>query len=58
MNDTPHAGELLQKLPAAAGIASRRDIEDWIRDERISINGRVAQHGKKDMMLPIGNRHS
>jgi 23S rRNA pseudouridine2605 synthase len=50
MNDTPPAGERVQKLLAAAGIASRRAIEDWIRDGRISINGRIAQLG--DRALP------
>jgi 23S rRNA pseudouridine2605 synthase len=37
----------LQKLLARAGLASRREAEEWIRQGRVSVNGRVAELGDR-----------
>ncbi|MDH5191325.1 MAG: pseudouridine synthase [Gammaproteobacteria bacterium] len=39
--------EKLQKVLANAGYGSRREIEQWIKDERIKINGRLATLGDR-----------
>lgn len=41
------AGERLQKILARAGLASRREIEEWIKDGRITLNGKPAQLGDR-----------
>jgi len=38
--------ERLQKLIARAGLASRRQAEEWIREGRVTVNNRVARIGE------------
>lgn len=37
--------ERLQKFLAHIGLGSRRQIEDWIREQRVTVNGAVARLG-------------
>lgn len=39
--------EKLQKVLARAGLGSRRQLEGWIRDGRIQLNGRIASLGDR-----------
>ncbi|MGM9481210.1 pseudouridine synthase [Roseateles sp. NT4] len=43
----------LQKVLAQAGIGSRRDIEDWISEGKIEVNGEVAHVGQR---ISFGDR--
>jgi 23S rRNA pseudouridine2605 synthase len=43
----PAKAERLQKLLAAAGLGSRREIETWIEAGRVSVNGRTAKLGDR-----------
>jgi len=41
------AGERVQKVLAKAGLASRREIERWVSQGRVQINGELAQLGSR-----------
>jgi len=40
-------GEKLQKVLARLGMASRRDVEKWIVEGRVKVNGAVASLGQR-----------
>jgi len=48
-NTTPHIahGEKLQKVLARLGLASRRDVENWIAAGRVKVNGTIATLGQR-----------
>jgi len=37
----------IQKIIADAGLASRREAEDWIREGRVRVNGKMAKLGER-----------
>lgn len=41
------AGEKLQKVLARAGLGSRREMERWIQEGRIAVNGKAAKLGDR-----------
>jgi 23S rRNA pseudouridine2605 synthase len=49
-NDTPHkAGERIAKAIARAGLASRREAEEWIAAGRVTVNGAVIRSPALDI---------
>jgi 23S rRNA pseudouridine2605 synthase len=43
----PGVAERLQKYLAQRGLGSRRGVEEWIRAQRLTVNGRIAELGQK-----------
>ncbi|MGZ8217695.1 23S rRNA pseudouridine(2605) synthase RluB [Methylomagnum sp.] len=41
------AGERLQKVLARLGLGSRRQVEEWIQEGRVTLNGKPAQLGDR-----------
>jgi 23S rRNA pseudouridine2605 synthase len=43
----PGVAERLQKYLAQRGLGSRRGVEEWIRAQRLTVNGRIAELGQR-----------
>ena len=41
------SGEKLQKVLARTGLGSRREMERWIEEGRVSVNGKAASLGDR-----------
>lgn len=53
------AGERLQKVLANAGLGSRREIESWIAEGRVKVDGKVAKLGDRvgpDAQISVDGR--
>ncbi len=50
-NAQPQRGERIQKILAQAGMGSRREIEGWIKQGQIRIDGRRAELGQRISVL-------
>lgn len=46
-SDTPARGEKLQKVLARTGLGSRREMERWIEEGRVSVDGKAATLGDR-----------
>lgn len=56
---TPPQGEKLQKILAGAGLGSRREMERWISEGRVVVNGQTASLGDRatlDDKITVDNR--
>jgi 23S rRNA pseudouridine2605 synthase len=51
MNEQPKPGERIAKAIARAGLASRREAEDWIVAGRVAVNGRVIHSPALDVTV-------
>ena len=49
----PPQGEKLQKILAGAGLGSRREMERWITEGRISVNGVKASLGDRAALADV-----
>jgi 23S rRNA pseudouridine2605 synthase len=59
VSDATPQGERLQKVLANAGLGSRREIERWIKDGKVKVNGKLAKLGDRvqgEDLVQIGNR--